>query len=64
MSLRILRLSDVIKKTGIPKSSLYSKIAKGEFPKPINLSVRSVGWLEEEIHDWILSRISKGDSNE
>lgn len=53
----ILRLQKVRQKTGKSRSSIYLDISKGTFPKPISLGARSVGWLEEEIDDWILQRV-------
>ena len=46
MSYQILRLPAVISITGLARSTIYAKIAEGQFPKPVNLSARSVGWLE------------------
>jgi prophage regulatory protein len=57
----ILRRKDVERITGLPRSTLYHKIDKGEFPKPIPLSARAVGWLESEINAWIKTRIQKRD---
>jgi len=54
---RVLRLKRVLDKTGDSKSGLYRKIAEGLFPKPIKLSIRCVGWLEEEVDAWIGERI-------
>lgn len=53
---RILRLPKVIEKTGTPRSSIYEQIKLGNFPKPVRLGVRSVGWLEEEVEKWIRER--------
>lgn len=50
---RILRLSEVKARTGLSRSTLYLSISKSEFPPPINLGVRCVGWLESEIDTWI-----------
>lgn len=58
---KILRRKQVVEQTGICLSSIYNFIADGTFPKPINLGSRSVGWLEHEIDEWILSRIEKRD---
>ena len=55
---RILRLPEVIKRTGLPRASLYEQIAQGAFPKPIALSLRSRGWIESEVHGWIEQRIA------
>ena len=65
MSHHILRLPQVINTTGLPRSSLYAKIAEGEFPAPIKLGQRSVGWSAAEVEAWIDTRISqRGGHNE
>ncbi|RWN59618.1 AlpA family transcriptional regulator [Mesorhizobium sp.] len=53
----ILRRDEVERATGLPRSTIYDKIAKGEFPKPIKLGTRSVGWLERDIAAWQKQRI-------
>ena len=59
MNTRIFRLPDVIKATGLSRSSIYLFIKEERFPKPINLGLRSVGWLESEIEAWIAGRIQQ-----
>lgn len=54
----IIRRKQVEARVGLARSSLYDKIQKGEFPKPINLGGRSVGWLESDVDAWIQSRIA------
>ena len=54
----ILRLPQVIQKTGRGRASIYADIGKGEFPEPISLGGRSVGWLESEVDQWIDTRIA------
>ena len=56
---RLLRLADVKERTGLSRSSIYLSISKGNFPQNINLSSRSVGWLESEIDAWIQTRINQ-----
>jgi prophage regulatory protein len=58
VELRILRRKRVETKTGISRSSIYDGIKKGTFPKPIQLSAQSVGWLESEIDAWLCQRIA------
>ncbi len=53
MTHRILRRPEVEKLTGIPRSTLYAKIAVGDFPAPIKIGQRAVGWLEIEVHKWL-----------
>ena len=52
----ILRLQEVIFRTGLRRSTLYDLIAKEEFPHPISISTRTVGWIEGEIIEWIVNR--------
>lgn len=54
----ILRLPDVKARTALSRSCLYQLIAEGDFPRPINLGPRAVGWLESEIEDWLAARIA------
>ncbi len=57
MSHRILRLKEVQRMTGLSRSTIYAEIAKGNFPKQIQLTgARSVGWYEEAVVQWIESR--------
>lgn len=53
----ILRRDAVERLTGLPKSTLYAKVAAGEFPKPIKLGARAVGWLEHDLIAWQARRI-------
>ena len=49
MTDRILRLPEVIEKTGISRSSIYKQMQLGLFPKQLRLGERMVGWSEAEI---------------
>ena len=60
---RLLRLSEVRARVPFSKSTLYAKIAAGEFPAPIALGVRAVAWSEESIDAWIASRIAASNGN-
>lgn len=62
---RVLRRPDVSERTGLGRSTLYAYIEEGRFPRPIRLGPRAVGWIEEEVDEWISDRISErggGDS--
>lgn len=59
---RIIRLPEVCKQTGIPKSSIYVLMNQGAFPKPVPLSTRCIGFVEAEIQGWIAARITARDS--
>ena len=57
-ALAILRRKQVEARTGLRRSTIYAKIAAGEFPASIRLGARSVGWIESEISEWLKSRIT------
>jgi prophage regulatory protein len=57
MSNTILRLPEVKQRTGLSRSTIYLRISSKQFPAPISLGGRSVGWLESDIDRWIISRI-------
>ncbi|MNE98125.1 Prophage CP4-57 regulatory protein (AlpA) [compost metagenome] len=59
--MRLVRLKEVIDCTGLGRSTIYKYIAEGTFPKPVSLGDRCVGWVESEVHDWILTRIQERD---
>jgi prophage regulatory protein len=52
MADKILRCQAVIELTGLSRSTLYEKMARGEFPKPKKLGRRAVGWLRSDIAEW------------
>ncbi|MCT7943144.1 helix-turn-helix transcriptional regulator [Shewanella holmiensis] len=60
--MKVLRLKEVMRLTGLARSTVYDYIAKKQFPKPIILGQRAVGWLEHEIQDWINERIAARDA--
>lgn len=60
--MRIIRLKEVIDSTGLARSTIYKYIGEGTFPKPVSLGDRCVGWVDSEVHDWILARIEERDS--
>ncbi len=53
MKHKILRLPVVKENTGLSRSTIYLRMANNEFPKPISLGGRAVGWFEEDIQNWL-----------
>jgi prophage regulatory protein len=54
---RIMRLPEVKAMTGLSRSTIYFRIALGTFPKQVSLGGRAVGWLENEIQEWLQRQI-------
>ncbi len=57
MSHKILRLPAVKDLTGLSRSTIYFHIANKQFPPSISLGARAVGWLEEDINNWLAEKI-------
>jgi prophage regulatory protein len=55
----VLRLPQVRQITGLSKSSIYALEGSQNFPKRLKLGPRAVGWLESEIHAWVLIRATR-----
>ena len=62
--LPIVKLHDLIPLVGLSKSSIYRLMANSDFPKPIRLSERAVGWLTADIEEWINSRPFSDTTND
>ena len=49
---KIYRLPEVITITGLSRSSIYLRVSTDEFPKPVKIGRRAVGWPEDSIIAW------------
>jgi prophage regulatory protein len=56
---QILRLSEVCKRTGLSRSTIYENLKNDpcSFPQPIRLGKRAVGWIEKEVDEWIDNKV-------
>ncbi|MBE1162801.1 helix-turn-helix transcriptional regulator [Dyella acidiphila] len=52
-SVSLLRMADVVKKTGLSRSTVGRLIAKGQFPSPIKISGLMTRWLSRDVDTWI-----------
>ena len=64
---RFIRLNEVLSRTGFGRTSIYRKMEDGSFPKSLKLGgppkdpnvfdSRAIAWIEDEVDQWIESRI-------
>ena len=70
---RFIRLNEVLSRTGYGRTSIYRKMEDGSFPSSVKLDgrppknpeafdSRAVAWIEDEVEQWIDSRIEGRDS--
>ena len=52
----VLRLPQVSELVKLSRATIYRMIKRNEFPSPIQIGLRSVGWLPNEINIWLESR--------
>jgi prophage regulatory protein len=57
MAPRILRRQLVEAQTGLSRSKIYDLVAREQFPRPIKIGARAVGWVEADIEAWINAKI-------
>jgi len=57
MTHTILRLPTVKARTGLSRSTIYLRVSDGNFPRPVQLGGRAVGWVETEIDEWLVQQI-------
>jgi prophage regulatory protein len=55
--INIIKLSEVIARTGLSRSTIYRRVKQTDFPKPIPLGGNSIGWIEMEVQQWLLARM-------
>lgn len=63
-NLKIIRRKQVEELIALSRSAIYDKLSPTSprfdpsFPRPINLGLNAVGWIESEILDWLQTRIT------
>ena len=70
---RLIRLNEVLSRTGYGRTSIYRKMDEGSFPKclklgsptknPTQFDCRAIAWIEDEVDQWLESRIEERDSS-
>ena len=66
---RLIRLPEVLSRTGFGRTSIYRKMDEGTFPKSLKLGgpledsgkfdSRAIAWIEDEVDQWIRDRIEE-----
>ncbi|MDU9367206.1 helix-turn-helix transcriptional regulator [Klebsiella sp. 141203] len=59
----LIRLPEVLKRTGFGKAWIYRLISESRFPAPVKIGVRAVAFIESEVDEWIQSVIETSRNN-
>jgi prophage regulatory protein len=54
--MKILRKKEVCRTIGVSPVTLWRMIKRREFPEPIQISIRAIGWSDEIVENWIKAR--------
>ena len=59
---RLIRLREVMSRTGLGRSSIYARMADSKFPAAVALGegAHAVGWQESAVQNWIENLIAAG----
>lgn len=61
--MEFLRLKELVKKTGLPRSCVYRGMAAGTFPAAVPITGRTVAWVLAEVEQWMADRIAARGQN-
>ena len=56
---RVLRLPEVMARTGLSRTTIYRWRRAGRFPQAVPLGTRCVGWIESEVEAWLDGRMAR-----
>lgn len=56
----VYRLPELRQAVSLGTTTIYDLINKGEFPRPVQLTGRAVGWPAHEVRAWLDSRPRTG----
>ncbi|WP_413482145.1 helix-turn-helix transcriptional regulator [Morganella psychrotolerans] len=58
----LIRLPEVMRRTGFSKPYLYKLISDDKFPKQVKIGTRSIAFIESEVDEWVANKIAESRS--
>jgi prophage regulatory protein len=56
--LRLIRLPEVMERTGLARPTIYRAASRGQFPKPVKFG-SATSWVAQEVDSWIRARMAE-----
>jgi prophage regulatory protein len=56
---KFLRFATVRERTGLSRSTIWRLERRGDFPKHRRISANAVAWVEEEVAQWMQSKMEE-----
>ncbi|EJD6367442.1 TPA: helix-turn-helix transcriptional regulator [Providencia alcalifaciens] len=60
----LIRLPEVMRRTGYGKAWIYRLIEAGQFPKSVKIGTRSIAFVESEVDEWVANKIAESRTGE
>ncbi len=58
--MRFIRVVEVMEMLAVSRTTLWRMIRAGAFPAPVQITVRSRGFVLEEVEAWMQARVDEG----
>jgi prophage regulatory protein len=56
---KIHRLPSALAITGLCRTALYDRLKEGQFPEPVRIGPRAIGWRESDLATWVNTRAKR-----
>ena len=56
-NLKLIRLPEVVERTGLARPTIYRAVAREKFPKPVKFGSAAL-WVSHEVESWIRARMN------
>jgi predicted DNA-binding transcriptional regulator AlpA len=54
---RIMRLPAVAEKVGLSQSAIRARVKNRDFPPPVHIGERAIGFVADEVETWLVERM-------
>lgn len=61
MTIRLIRLKEVMSICGLSRATIYKYMSEGTFPKNVSLGGRATAWSLAEVEFWVSERLRERD---
>ncbi|QXG53212.1 AlpA family phage regulatory protein [Pantoea jilinensis] len=55
-TIRIIKVPEVLERCALSRATLYRLLERNEFPRQVRISIRSIGFYEHEVNQWLVER--------
>ena len=57
----LIRIAEVMRRTGRTRSRIYEDMARGRFPKSLKIGDRAIAWVDAEVDQFVAKAIAARD---